>query len=306
MRSFLAGAFFVSGCGPDYTYPANTVPQSIQDICLKENNLAVKARVAGKTVGALLSINDLLDAKGQIPRAVHEKMGQVMQAVTRVALSTDLAIDFCEVIVRDRKYLNELVILRSLDDTKRANADAIGIEESINRTVFRQGKYRPVGRGNGNFILKEVKLEDFLAEQIAQRVRLGFARESREDAEETSSRFVLIEGSFDASHGERVFRFSTLSLQEENPHKTMLDIFHTASGVLKDYGFTDYGAIEIQDYLNRQKLTLDKETVLNYQAKRITDQEILDRYLTESQSVRDAFKLFGVSPSATEAAAEKN
>ena len=309
MLNFILSALFAlvtaAGCGPKYTYPSDTVPGSVEKICRDEFKLDVPARTVGKTLGALFYVDDILDDKGQIPRDIHEKMGQIMQAVTRVALSTDLALDFCVVVIRDRAHLNELVITRSVDDTKRANSDAIGVEESINRTLFGQGKYLLSDQGERSFVLKEITLEDFLAEQIAQRIRFGFAKESKEDPGQQQP-FVLVDGVFVHGDGntEKKFRFSVLSLKTEEPHETMLSALRTVSEVLKGYRFNGFSSIEVLDYLNRQKLEITREVLEAYQAKQISEQEILDKYLTESQTIQEAFKLFGFNLTDTTDTAE--
>ena len=297
----LFSAGLISGCGPKYTYPADSVPKSIEDITQKENKLEVTARVVGKTAGALITIDDLVDEKGQIPKEVHEKMGQIMQAVTRVALSTSREIDFCVVVIRDRSHMNELTVTRSLDDTKRANSDAIGVEESINRTLFGQGKYQPSPGGEKDFVMKEVKLENFLAEQIAQRIRFNFSKDAKEEA--AAQAFVLVDGLYDPDPAAKRFRFAILSLKAAEPRETMVDVLKTIRDVLGGYHFTDFNDIEILDYLNRQKLTVSEKVFMDYQAKKISEEEILNRYLTESQSIQEAFKLFGfnLANSATDA-----
>lgn len=289
----------LSGCGPKYTYPAANVPESIENITKNENKLDVEARVVGKTVGAVFYIDDILDDKGQIPKDVHEKMGQIMQAVTRVALSTDLPLDFCVVVIRDRAHQNELVITRSLEDTKRANSDAIGVEESINRTLFGQSKYQATPDGQESiFVLKDVKQESFLAEQIAQRIRLNFAKgELKEDPSQQS--FVLADGLFDSAADSRRFRFAVLSLKSTEPGETVLTVFRTVNEVLAGYKFNDFKEVEILDYLNRQKLVVDAKTFADYREKKITEQQILDAHLSESQSIQEAFKLFGFNLSDT-------
>lgn len=302
--SGLAG--LVSGCGPKYTYPAATVPESVEKICRKEYQINAQARVVGKTLGALVYVDAILDKTGQMPKDVNEKMGKTMQVLTRVALSTDLPLDFCTVVIRDSVHHNELLVIRSVDDTKRANADAIGIEESINRTLFGQDRYRP---GLDAFVLKEVKLETFLADQIVQRIRYNFMKEgtkeskSKRDNEklETEERtMILADGMFERADGKRTYRFSVLSLRSDDPKKMILGIFKIINDVFAGYHFVDFDQIEIQDYLNRQKLVIDRQTFVDYQNKKLTDEEILDRYLIESQSIQEAFKLFGFSlPSKT-------
>lgn len=297
-RAFVAAlALFagLAGCGPKYTYPAATVPKAIESICQKENQLFVEARVVGKTAGALLYTGDLIDAQGQVPKEVHEKMGKVMQAVTRVALSTDLELDFCKVILRDTQSDNELSITRSIDDIKRANADAIGIEESINRTLFGQGKYKrlePMQTGvRPAFVLEDVRMETFLVEQIVQRIRFNFSKDSKD---EFVNAFALVDGNYGVYDGKRTLRFSVIGLKSsDDPHSTVLNVLKVANTVLAGYKFNAFDSIEIQDYLNRLKLVLDRQTLNDYQAKKIDDSQILERFLTESQSIQEAFKLFG-------------
>ncbi|OIO39689.1 MAG: hypothetical protein AUJ71_00060 [Candidatus Omnitrophica bacterium CG1_02_49_16] len=272
---------------------SNSVTKSIEAINRKEYKIDSTARVAGKTVGALIYFDSIVDAKGQVSKEIHEAMGKVMQSVTRVALSTDLALDFCTVVIRDRRQGNELLITRSLDDTKRANAEAVGIEESINRTVFGQGKYKPGPGDSGAFVLKEVKLENFLTEQIVQRIRFGFSKESA--AEETPRNSILVDGLFDRESGTRSFRFSMISIKSGDPKKMMLTVFNIINDVLKGYSFNGFDKVEIQDYLNRKKLIVDRQTILDYQQKKVTEAQILDKCLVESQSIQEAFKLFGFS-----------
>lgn len=280
----------LSSCGPRYTYPSNTVPKSIEDLCKKEYKIDVTARVVGKTVGALVTIDSIVDAKGQVSKDVNEVMGKVMLVVSRVALSTDLPIDFCMVLIRDKTHASELVIVRSLDDTKRANADMIGIEESINRTLLGQAKFEPSKERGDSFVLKEIRQENFLADQITQRIRFSFAKDAKDVIDRS---LVLVDGNFEDAHGTKVFRFSVIALKATDSRELILSIFKVVNEVLAGYKFTGFDTVEIQDYLNRQKLVLDRQTILDFQQKKISDVEILNRFLIESQSIQEAFKLFG-------------
>ena len=163
--------FFFSGCASHYTYPADKVPQSIERICKEEYHIEVTARVVGKTVGALMYVDELIDTKGQIHKEVYEKMGKLLQVVSRVSLSTDLELDFCSIVIRDKKSANELTITRSIDDTRRANAEALGVDETISRTLFDRGKYAKDSLGNSPFILKEVRLENPAGRSNYQKAR---------------------------------------------------------------------------------------------------------------------------------------
>lgn len=289
----MALTLLFSGCGPKkYTYPADKVPESIEKLSMKDYQLAVKARVVGKTVGAFMYVDSILDKDDQIPKDLNEKMGKLMQVITRVALSTDLALDYCVVVIRDHTHPHQLMITRSLEDAKRAYADAIGVEESINRTLFGQDKYELTQDAKPTFVMKDVRHETFLADQIVQRVRFNYTKDAKDDFDKA---LLMMDGSFDTNTGQRVFRFSLIALKSEDPHEMILSIFKTANRVLEGYKYTNFDTIEIQDYLNRQKLVVDKQTLLDYQKKKITDEEILDRFLVESQSIQEAFKLFGFS-----------
>ncbi len=290
--ALLAFMFTLSGCGPKYSYPADSVPKAIEEISLNEYKLEVKARVTGKTVGAFVTLDSLTDEKGQVPKEVHEAMGKILQVVTRVSLSTDLQVDFCTVVLRDKKQGNELVVTRSLDDIRRAHADAIGIEESINRTLFGQARQEaktadPVDA----YALEEMTKEKFLAEQMVQRIRFHFSKDAK--GELSLQNFVLVDGNFEVKDGRREFHFAVIALKADDPRKLVLDIFKVVNGVLTGYQFTNYDLLEIQDYMNRQKLVVGREAVLDYQAKKLTDEELLKKFLVESQSIQEAFKLFG-------------
>lgn len=283
-----------SGCGPKYTYPSGTVTQAVEGMLLKEDDLVVEAQAAGKTLGAVLYLETLIDPAGQVPKEVHEKMGQVMQAVTRVALSTDLPLDFCTVFIRDSTQGNELIVTRSIDDTRRANADAIGIEESINRTVFSQGRYEVPVTGKPVFKLKEVTLEAFLADQITQRIRFSFARDPKESKGASEDPLVLADGSVHESpDGTRHFYFSMIGFKSKDSRSNILGMLKIVNDVFGGYKFGGYATVELRDYLNRQKLVVERQVLEDFQKKKITEKELLDRYLTESQSVQEAFKLFG-------------
>ena len=86
-----------------------------------------------------------------------------------------------------------------------------------------------------------------------------------------------------------------VGFKSKDSRANILGMFRTVSDVFSGYHFTHFDSVEIRDYLNRQKLTLDQKIFSDFQAKKIKEQEILDKYLTESQSIQEAFKLFGFS-----------
>ncbi len=287
----------LSGCGPRYTYPAKTVPSAVEKICLDEYGLTVHARVVGKTLGAVLFSKLDIEPDAENSKELQEKMSKVMQSLTRAALSTDMPLDFCMVALRDKAQGVEFRITRSVDDTKRANADAIGIEEAMNRTLFAQEHFPP---GQDEFVVKEVKMENFLTDQTVQRIRIDYTKEG---AEGESEPLVLVDGNFVDADNKRSFRFSLLALKADDPKRALLKVFKIVNDVIGGYRYTDFDSVEIQDYLNRQKLVIDRYSLNDYQKKRLNDSELLQRFVSESASIQEAFKLFGFAlPQETAAA----
>ena len=269
------------GCGPKHTYPAARVTQSIEEILKKENKIDASARIVGATIGVVTYTR--LTKDGQIPREVHEMMGKVLQTVQRVGLSTDLPVRFAMVSIRDRKSPNELVLVRSMEDIRRVNAEAIGWEESLNRTLFNPSTYTP---GEESFVVEDIREEDFLARQMAQRIRHYFTRD-----EKTDQPLVLADGVYNPA--DRHFRLAVLVLKPGDPRESMTQMLKIAAQVLSGYKYRNYDFVEIQDYMNRQKLLVPREALVKFSQKKLTADEVLRRYLVESQSIQEAFKLFG-------------
>ncbi len=287
----LVSAMVVSGCGPKYSYPGSEVPKAIEDISKNEHNIEVQARVVGKTVGALSYLDNLAKAADpQGAKDIQEKMWKILSVIIRVALSSDLPLEYSVVVLRDKSDGNQLVVTRSLDDARRQNADMLGLEESVNRITFGQEKLEPT-EDKETFVLKEVRYEKFLAEQMAQRIRYWFMKGSPEDGANS----VIVDGNFDETEKDKVFRFSIVALKASDPNDMMINMFKIVNQVLEGYRFQNFDRVEIQDYLNRQKLVVDKQAVILYQNKELTDEDILENYLLESQSIQEVFKLFDVN-----------
>ena len=278
------------GCGPKHTYPAARVTQSIEEILKKENKIDASARIVGATIGVVTYTR--LTKDGQIPREVHEMMGKVLQTVQRVGLSTDLPVRFAMVSIRDRKSPNELVLVRSMEDIRRVNAEAIGWEESLNRTLFNPSTYTP---GEESFVVEDIREEDFLARQMAQRIRHYFTKDDPvqegQDPAAAAQPLVLADGAYNPS--DRHFRLAVLVLKPGDPRESMTQMLKIAAQVLSGYKYRNYDFVEIQDYMNRQKLLVPREALVKFSQKKLTADEVLRRYLVESQSIQEAFKLFG-------------
>jgi len=177
--------FITSGCKP--TYPRAKVSDSIIELCKKEYNTEVKVKSEGKTLGVYMSLNNLLDSSLQPSEESFEKLGDVLHVLSRVALSTDVDLEFITLVARDAKISGfALVLTRYVEDIKRFMVGDISRGEYIKRMLF-ETKIDPEAllshlvsndekslSGSNEFSIEEVRLADFLAKQISRRIEEKF------------------------------------------------------------------------------------------------------------------------------------
>ena len=136
----LLGAILLAGtlasCGP--TYPKDRVEPAIVDLCQREFQLTVQARLLGGTVGVRLDAHNFFESPVTVtpdmdPQALNqqlrfspegvEQLQHVALVVRRVVFSTDAQIKFYQVIVRDADGGQiELHWIGHVLDLKRFNA----------------------------------------------------------------------------------------------------------------------------------------------------------------------------------------
>jgi len=288
-----------SGCAPKATFPSATITDSIKEISKESYDLDVTARLSGKTVGVLLYLETMLDETGtQIPPEVHQMLGNLTQVITRVALSTDAELDFVVIAMRGQKEMMELRLVRSIDDIKKAHTEALSITESMNRSLFQQSRY-DLGLAEADpFPLPDIRLEDFLAQQILQRIRFAKAKdEGEEDAPAPAIPTELYDGRFSRDIGGGTFEVSILNFQPEKSHENLLKTLRTVRDVLGGYQYEEYNWVIIRDLLTAKKITLDRNTVKSFWDKEITEEEIIDGFLTadvgQAQVFKNALEVFG-------------
>lgn len=150
----LLSAFFLSACSQK-TYPSYKLKEAIQQICEDEYGIEdVDVKVVGKTLGVYLPVNRLFatDLKEAFlggntkiedvenlfrpsPEAL-DKIEDVLFAISRVLLSTDMKIDFYSLQATDVEQTGlQLVLNGYLDDIKRVRLWDISREEYRKRIL---------------------------------------------------------------------------------------------------------------------------------------------------------------------------
>jgi hypothetical protein len=295
----------LSGCAVEPSFPGSQIEEKIKSICKELYGLDVLSQNAGGTIGAMLYLDSMLDEAGtQIPKDIHVKLGNLTSVVSRVALSTDQDINFIVVGIRGRSEGIELLIIRNIYDIKKAQTEALSITESMKRTVFKQSRYDVKDVKGEVFELKDLSLEDFVIQQILQRVRYADdgKTEKKDDDEEEAPAPEAPQELFDGRHIETsegiVFDLSLLSFDTNNSLSKLQQMLIDSKDVFEGYKFKDYDKLIVRDLLNGRKVELDRQTMDMYISKQITIESIMDQYLemdtNRSSMFKNALEVFGV------------
>jgi len=308
-----------SGCGP--TYPKEQFADSIVRLCKKEYNLDVKAEVAGKTVTIYAPIRDLWDMTFALTEKAGEEINNVILSVSRVALSTDAKYDFYVVIAHDIRIPEiQIIIIKYVDDVKRFFLNDISrgefskrmlVDKRLNpqsrkefaiKEVFAKmgldSKWQDavmndffrsqptaigdIGYWNGRFYIKDISLPEYLAEQIAARIKMEFFEDK---ALADAAAIKSSSGSYSSEPGRRSFRinirpepktFSQLSAGETS-NLVLKKSLEVCAHVLRGYHYEEYDFVEITDEAAGKSIKAVKNTVEKFRQKKIRFDDILSQ-----------------------------
>lgn len=307
----------LTGCAP--TYPKERFKESIIELCKKEYSLDVKVETIGKTIAIYLPLDNLIDFNFALTKKAGEKINGVILSATRVALSTDAKYDFYCIIAHDVRIPEiQIVIIKSVEDVKRFFLGDISRTEYTKRLLidmrlspqaqkersikevlekmsvdkktqdqimndfFRSepAALGDIGYWNGRFYIKDVSLPEFIAEQMASRIKVAF----RED-EELDEAFILkyVKGAYITRDGKNFFRLEVLAesrLAEGIMDKTASDkIFRTALRVavetLRGYRFEDFDHLEMMDQMRSNIVDVSREDLEKFRQKKLKFEEII-------------------------------
>ena len=297
--------FSSAGCN-EVTYPKATLRESIIKLCRDEYNLDVDVTLLGKTLAVYMPLMDLFGPTLGLSEEAQDKVQDVIMGASRITLSTDADIEFYCIITQDVRIPEiQLVIIKYVDDIKRAFYYDISRGEYFKRTLidmsenpqakkekaitdvldkmeldqemrdkvlddfFRSepGSLEGIGYWNGKFYIKNITLEEFLAEQMASRIRMRFSEE------EPLERYDLKLVTGDFAVKDR-FRFFLISFSAEpllftsTPEERALmevDIFKNVideiANVAYGYKFKDFDLAKIEEKNYNTELAVSKEDI---------------------------------------------
>ena len=304
------------GCGP--TYPGKGVKESVVRICKKEYGADVKVEISGKTMAIYIPLTDLLDYSFNLTKPASEKINNVIFTAARVALSTDARIDFYCVIAHDVKMPElQIIIIKNVDDVKRLFASDISRgeymkrmlidlrwspqakKEQVVKEIFNKMNLDPklqdqvisdffksapagigdIGYWDDRFYIKDITLAEFLAEQIANRIKIEFR-----EGKDLKDSFLLksAKGTYTTRKDKRLFRFEILAERSaigagttiEDSDKIFETVLSVAGHVLHGYYFKDYGMVEVFDQRAGRSIEVTREELEAFRTKKLKLNEI--------------------------------
>lgn len=277
------------------TFPSSRLTERLEEVALKDYGLEASARLAGTTLGIMAAVPRIGDLAGDADQELVRKViGDLVFAVTRAALSTDADVRFVVAVVRGAEDQNEVRITRNVADIKKAQTEALSVEESLNRTLWDQARYQPDPVDLSHFTLHELTMEEFLQKQIVQRVRFLNQNKAGQNVFLPTE---LIDGRFQDAPEGRLFEFSIVSFESVAAELNVLKVLRVVNEVFGGYGFRDFDLVVIKDLLSRKMLIIDRHILEEYQHKRVGEDEILRLGfrddMSESDRLRNALEIFG-------------
>lgn len=250
----------LAGCTIAPTYPRHKVVDGLQAI-LQADQLHATVTFTDHTLGVQVYQPDMLvQAEGQVGMgpAFDETVGDLVQAIHRVVLSSDADIRFYAVVIGDPALPGLFVhLVRYIDDIRRANASMIGPEELFARTVLELQAVEPPTAAPQP--IREIRFEEFLSWQAAKRIQQTLIQEMELSGQVLVGRCV---GQF--TDGEFAF---TLNVNPSNGEKplddmTLQQVFQTSTGVvtqvLANYRFHNFNAVRLIHPMTGRHMLLPK------------------------------------------------
>ena len=311
-----AVCLLLQACAP--TYPREGLEEAVKTVCKSEYNMDVDVTVVGSTIGIYHPMVGLLDAGMGISKEAWDKISSLILIASRVVLSTDADIKFYCVITQDERLPElQVVISKYVDDVKKGMYRNISRNESFKRTLFTINltpqakkersiekifskigvgdetkekvldeffrspptKLTDIGYWRGQFYLKNITMPEFLAAQMANRIKIDFRGEkSLMDIFSYKS----AEGIYSATPDHKYFLLNYKIADDtakESPatlkEKKVGEILKIINTVVYGYKFKDFDFVIMNDQLENVKITVMEKDIYNYDPKKYTVQKIV-------------------------------
>lgn len=246
------------------SFKEKDIPHLVKKICKEEYNLDVTTIRTPTTLWVYAPMNKMLDKEFGIKEdklfdeEMTDKLRNIFITIGRVLVSSDKTPEFFALSVSDINIGLDYTIIGSVLDMKKSYAEFIPLAEANRRYVVKL-KAEPLAVNDtaGNHLQAyDVKMPDFLSEQIAQRIGAKF------QGEEWKKYFKV-----DSSVGSFINNTFVLaySIEQVSRPDKAIDIDKEVSAIItyciKTYEFRDFSMVEINDLLKKKKTILNKTAI---------------------------------------------
>lgn len=256
----ILSCLLLSGCSKvNHTYSKEKVAESIISLCKKEYSIEPRVWLTRDTVWVYIPLDRLVSKENmQWDQKIVEKINKVALASSRVVLSMRPRPKFLAMVSSDIKELGiEYIMYLYIEDIVKYQLQVISRDEFTRRNIINI-KENPAALNDTNgthFEKVEIKMRDFVAAQIAQRI---------------TNKFVLEKDAKDYYKSEDVevlFLGDTLraivNIKEiKPPPGGSVDIeketYKVIAHVIKAYDYKNFEYIEFENPASKQKILFNK------------------------------------------------
>lgn len=195
--AILLAALGLAGCkkmfGP--SFPGEKLAESVVQLCVKEyKRQDVSARREGGSLQVLTPFEGEVESDlSGLDKAASDLLDDLLQAATRVVLSTDDPPEFVEVILRNPVTGATFSIWRYVGDVRRFMFTELPTLESVERMVMVREEGFAGEVPEGLLWPRPVTMPEFLGRQLAQRLKRHAGVEAREDLSTPGELGIVVE-----------------------------------------------------------------------------------------------------------------
>ncbi len=258
------------------TYPEGSSEQAIKAICEKEYKVDVTVKSAGHTIGAMMVLPHAIMDDVSLSDRAYGKIENVMLTATRVTLSSAFQYDFFVVSILDPVSRVEVSFVRYVKDIRRLITDDISRNDYFQRMLIQTRFIPPVTAGiPPAYPLKDIRLKDFLVQQIVDRVKLqmtvNLIIKRLFSLADITGRYVPVPDLGNQYPDAGVLRLQLMFLPGAPPFETMGTkalrdnfknvILDTAKKVYRRYEFKDCEGLQLVDNQGRLLASYDRQAL---------------------------------------------
>lgn len=256
----------LTGCYETFepTYKERDIPNIVKRICKEEYNLDVTTKRTSTTLWIYAPVEKMLHKDFGIKEdkifddEMSDKSRNILTAIGRVLISSDKPPEFYALLVSDTNLGLDYTIIGNVLDMKKSFSGAVPWTEANQRYVI---KFKRTSEAIGDITGRhleayDVTLQDFLAEQMAQRINVRFQQEDiKKYFKVEKSEGTFINDTFFLRYSiEQVLK----SDKEIDTKKEILDII---TYCIKTYEFRDFSTLELNDLIMQDKIVLNNAAI---------------------------------------------